>query len=45
MNNMYLSAPLPFVGNPFKECRRVEFNARMNYNSAYTDIMLYKPAA
>ena len=35
----------PSVGNPFKECRRVEFNARMNYNSAYTDIMLYKPAA
>ena len=35
----------PTVGNPFKGCRRVEFNAQMNYNSAYTDIMLYKPAA
>lgn len=31
----------PFIGNPFKDCRKVEFNAQMNYNSRYTDIMLY----
>ncbi len=30
------------LGNPFSDCRRVEFNAHMNYNSKYTDIMLYK---
>lgn len=29
------------VGNPFKNCHKVEFNAHMNYNTAYTDIMLY----
>lgn len=33
------------LGNPFDRCRRVEFNARMNYNSSYTDIMLYRPVA
>ena len=31
----------PFIGNPFKGCRKIEFNAQMNYNSKYTDIMLY----
>lgn len=31
----------PFIGNPFKDCRKIEFNAHMNYNSKYTDIMLY----
>ena len=31
----------PFIGNPFKECQKVEFNAHMNYNTGYTDIMLY----
>lgn len=31
----------PFIGSPFKECRKVEFKAHMNYNSGYTDIMLY----
>lgn len=31
----------PFIGNPFKDCRKIEFNAQMNYNSKYTDIMLY----
>lgn len=30
------------IGNPFKDCFKVEFNAHMNYNSSYTDIMLYK---
>ena len=30
------------IGNPFKDCRKVEFNAHMNYSSKYTDIMLYK---
>lgn len=30
------------LGNPFKDCQRVEFNAQMNYSSKYTDIMLYK---
>lgn len=31
----------PFIGNPFMDCRKIEFNAQMNYNSKYTDIMLY----
>lgn len=31
----------PSIGNPFKECRKIEFNAHMNYNTSYTDIMLY----
>lgn len=31
----------PSIGNPFKSCQRVEFNAHMNYSAAYTDIMLY----
>lgn len=35
----------PSLGNPFATCQRVEFNSRINYNSSYTDIMLYKPAA
>lgn len=35
----------PDLGNPFTECARVEFNAHMNYNARYTDIMLYKTAA
>lgn len=30
-----------FIGNPFKECQKVEFNARVTYNTGYTDIMLY----
>ena len=30
------------IGNPFKDCRKVEFNAHMNYAAKYTDIMLYK---
>lgn len=29
------------LGNPFAECRKVEFNATMNYNATYTDMMLY----
>ena len=32
----------PNLGNPFKNAKKEEFNARMNYNSTYTDIMLYK---
>lgn len=32
------------IGNPFENCTKVEFRAQMNYNSAYTDIMLYKNA-
>lgn len=32
------------IGNPFKQCQHREFNARMNYNSEYTDIMLYTAA-
>ncbi|WP_425884459.1 DNA adenine methylase [Parabacteroides sp. ASD2025] len=32
----------PTIGNPFKECEKVEFNASVNYSSKYTDIMLYK---
>lgn len=31
----------PFIGSPFKNCRKVEFNAHMNYKSKYTDMMLY----
>ena len=30
------------LGNPFKGCGKSEFNAHMNYNAGYTDIMLYK---
>lgn len=30
------------LGNPFENCTRVEFNAHMNYNSSYTDMMLFK---
>ena len=30
------------LGNPFDGCGRAEFNTNMNYNSIYTDIMLYK---
>ena len=30
------------LGNPFEGCEKSEFNAHMNYNAAYTDIMLYK---
>ena len=30
------------IGNPFTGSEKVEFNAHMNYNSSYTDIMLFK---
>ena len=33
------------IGNPFQNCHRREFYARMNYNSSYTDIMLYTNAS
>ena len=33
------------LGNPFENCTKVEFNAHMNYNSSYTDMMLYKKEA
>jgi len=33
------------IGNPFEGTTKVEFNAHMNYNSHYTDIMLYKQTA
>lgn len=32
------------IGNPFIGAKRKEFNASMNYNSHYTDIMLYNVA-
>lgn len=32
----------PSIGNPFKDCVKVEFNACVNYSSCYTDIMLCK---
>lgn len=32
------------LGNPFEDANKVEFNAHMNYNSHYTDIMLYRIA-
>lgn len=30
------------LGNPFEGCGKSEFNAHMNYNAGYTDMMLYK---
>lgn len=33
------------IGNPFADSEKVEFNAHMNYNSSYTDIMLFKKAS
>ena len=35
----------PEMGNPFRDARKVEFNAHVNYSSSYTDVMLYKPAS
>ena len=32
----------PTIGNPFSDCKMVEFNATLNHTSTYTDIMLYK---
>lgn len=32
------------LGNPFENATKKEFNAHMNYNARYTDIMLYKVA-
>ena len=32
------------IGNPFTGSEKVEFNARINYSSRYTDIMLFKKA-
>lgn len=32
------------IGNLFEKCTKVEFNAHMNYNATYTDMMLYKKA-
>lgn len=32
----------PTIGNPFNGAKKVEFQAQLNYNSKYTDIMLYK---
>lgn len=29
------------IGNPFKNCSKAEFNATVNYNAHYTDMMLY----
>lgn len=31
----------PSLGDPFARCHRREFNATMNYNARYTDIMLF----
>ncbi len=33
----------PGAGNPFKNARREEFRAHVNFSAAYTDIMLWKP--
>lgn len=30
------------VGNPFEGCTKAEFNARVNFQATYTDMMLYK---
>lgn len=32
------------TGNPFKGAGRIECHEQMNFNSSYTDIMLYKAA-
>lgn len=32
------------IGNPFAGSEKVEFNAHINYNSSYTDIILFKKA-
>lgn len=33
------------LGNPFEGAQRHEFNAHMNYNASYTDMMLFKKEA
>lgn len=33
----------PLADNPFRDCLKTEFRATLNYNSHYTDIMLYTP--
>lgn len=33
------------LGNPFENAVKVEFNAHMNYNASYTDMMLFKKEA
>lgn len=30
------------ISNPFEGCKCIKFNAHMNYNALYTDMMLYK---
>ena len=30
------------LGNPFEGCVKSEFNARVNFQATYTDMMLYK---
>lgn len=35
----------PALGNPFERCQKKEFNATMNYNARYTDIMLFTAPA
>lgn len=35
----------PSLGNPFARCHKREFEATMNYNARYTDIMLYTAPA
>jgi site-specific DNA-adenine methylase len=35
----------PDVGDPFRNCHKVEFNATVNYSSHYTDMMLFTDAA
>ena len=41
--NNVTSAELQVItlGNPFEGCGKSEFNAHMNYNAGYTDMMLY----
>lgn len=33
------------IGNPFEDCTCVKFNAHMNFNASYTDMMLFKKRA
>lgn len=35
----------PDLGNPFTETKRIDIGACLNYNSTYTDTMIYKTTA
>lgn len=35
----------PYIGNPFANSKRLDIGTSINYNSSYTDTMLYKTSA